>query len=457
MEFVRQAQVPMAFDPNSGNTGSYGSGGGSSEIVTAPNAIPYTTDFKHFESGRLDSKLRGYLNSDTNIRNYTDRYLIENDFSRPSQFTAEIALEFGNRFELDFEQYRWVFNNRTILFEEFQNFLFSNADFKLTKAAINQFLQNPDIKWNEFEPTLNFVNKFLEDHPDTLDKEDIFNRIKALDLLLIQNPDALLDIQCQELPKWKTVANHPIPQSVKDKLKSINDKTHWYDTDATIQSLQGVKGKSVNMDLFEVKIETLPKKPNSNVRYTPKEFFDYFRLNINTFVDPNNGSFTPIEDNYYNIHDTKLWNSANPLNVLISIYIPISLGVYNNGTVICSGVNSDYWVFTTISSPWDWGHPVSGNRFFGYRMEGNTMVLYTRGVDRVNLPVFNALDAKDNPAFQGADILWTGMQLKVAQFINKRESDGIALIPAAKKHRPDWANIEGYLKGIQTLNSIGCK
>ena len=37
-----------------------------------------------------------------------------------------------------------------------------------------------------------------------------------------------MDIPCGELDDWKNVANHPIPQSIKDKLKSINSNTNWY-------------------------------------------------------------------------------------------------------------------------------------------------------------------------------------------------------------------------------------
>jgi hypothetical protein len=63
------------------------------------------------------------------------------------------------------------------------------------------------------------------------------------------------------------------------------------------------------------------------------------------------------------------------------------------------------------------------------------MTIYTRGVDRVDLPIFNTLSASENPAYQGADILWTEMQLKLAKFVN--DNSGIALIPPSKKYRPD--------------------
>ena len=73
-------------------------------------------------------------------------------------------------------------------------------------------------------------------------------------------------------------------------------------------------------------------------------------------------------------------------------------------------MNSDYWVFTTIKSPWDGTHPVSGNRLFGYEIDSdNNMILYTRGVDRVNLPFFNYLDTLNNPAYKGADKLWESL------------------------------------------------
>ncbi|WP_345991825.1 hypothetical protein AAEU33_07630 [Chryseobacterium sp. Chry.R1] len=57
------------------------------------------------------------------------------------------------------------------------------------------------------------------------------------------------------------------------------------------------------MDLFSVKISNLANKPGTTQKFTPKEFFDYFRLHLN-FAE----KFTPVVDTNLVVNDTALWN-----------------------------------------------------------------------------------------------------------------------------------------------------
>jgi len=351
----------------------------------------------------------------------------------------------------------WIINyamtNPDFLNSEFwANFVNGNLDVQ--QATINYLSQN-NLSWSQAEQVIDFIVKFVNENPDTEDIPNIFNRIKALDNALAQNPNLLLDIPCNKLDDWKPMADHQIPQSVKDKLKNINTKTHWYQDDLIIQNLDNAQGKSLNMDLFTVKISNLPNKPGTTQKFTAKEFFDYFRLHLNDFAE----TFTPVVDTDLGVNDTALWNSTNPLNALISIYIPVIVG-HNNGTVICSGVTSNTWVFTTITSPWDSEHPVSGNRFFSYFMNpnDNAMYIYTRGLDRVNLPIFNNLSPNNNPAFNGADELWSSMQAKIKKFVKDNGGgDNGATIMSPEIYRPDWVKVKDYLRGNKPLSSLGCK
>ncbi len=337
----------------------------------------------------------------------------------------------------------------TLLYASIISFLREEGSYQENWTLINNI-------FTEHNPTLGIaVLNFIKENPDTLNKAEIINRIKALDNALAQNPNLLLDIPCNKLDDWKPMADHQIPQSVKDKLKNINTKTHWYQDDLIIQNLDNAQGKSLNMDLFTVKISNLPNKPGTTQKFTAKEFFDYFRLHLNDFAE----TFTPVVDTDLGVNDTALWNSTNPLNALISIYIPVIVG-HNNGTVICSGVTSNTWVFTTITSPWDSEHPVSGNRFFSYFMNpnDNAMYIYTRGLDRVNLPIFNNLSPNNNPAFNGADELWSSMQAKIKKFVKDNGGgDNGATIMSPEIYRPDWAKVKDYLRGNKPLSSLGCK
>ncbi|WP_268052824.1 hypothetical protein [Chryseobacterium sp. SL1] len=337
----------------------------------------------------------------------------------------------------------------TFLYATIINFLKQEGSYQENWTLISNILA-------EHDPDLGMgVLNFIKENPDTLNKAEIINRIKALDNALTLNPNLLLDIPCNKIDDWKPMADHQMPQSVKNKLKDINSKTHWYQDDLIIQNLDNAKGKSLNMDLFSVKISKMPNKPGTSEKFTHKEFFDYFRLHLNDFAE----KFTPVVDTDLGVNDTALWNSTNPLNALISIYIPVIVG-HNNGTVICSGVTSNTWVFTTITSPWDSEHPVSGNRFFSYYINpsDNAMYIYTRGLDRVNLPIFNNLSVDSNPAFNGADELWSGMQAKIKKFVKDHggtENDATIISPEI--YRPDWVKVKDYFKGNKPLSSLGCK
>ena len=290
--------------------------------------------------------------------------------------------------------------------------------------------------------------KFWFTYPDTLNPDQLPARINNLNNLLTQNPDALLDIPCGEVPKWKDVANYQIPQSVKDRVNQVNSHTGWFDS-ASLQSIYTGGGPSLNMDLFPVKINTLPNKPGTNIKFTPTEFFEYFRKNINSFVY--GSSFIPYVNPDYGINDAILWNSSNPLGAFVHITIPL-----NSGTVITSGYNSQAWIFTTVDVPWDDQHPVSGNRLFGYYMEGNTMYIYSRGVDRFtfNFLNYSATWFAEGIGFNKADDLWSSFQTKISQFVNNGGGQS-SIIPSVK-YRPNWITIRDYMKGKVTLNSLGC-
>ena len=327
----------------------------------------------------------------------------------------------------------------------------------LFKSILKFFADNPTTAWDEFQPMLIFAQNFLEENPDTENPEQIFARIKALDNALAQNPNLLLDIPCNQLPYWQDVATHQVPQSVKTKIQNIKNQTSWW-SKWDITTIDDGVGARLNMDLFHVKITSLPNKPGTTTKYTPAEFFDYFRKNINLYAE----TFTPIVDSYYGINDTALWNSSNPLGSLIHITIP-----GDNGTVVCSGVSTNAWVFSTIEAPKGWWHdgihPVAGNRVFSYNIDSNgIMTIYTRGVDRISTNVVDPGSNINNivnytaesTALYLADQLWEGMQEKLSKHIN--DNGGSASKISIDPYRPAYSKIRNYIKGNAPITSLGC-
>ena len=336
---------------------------------------------------------------------------------------------------------------------------FSPASINNAKWFMNFYSQTIIVD-PTFDPFIYFNagTKFIAENTDIVNPNNVFLRIYALEKFLVQNPNGLFDISCYEIQKWEAVANHPIPQSVKNRINTINSQAGFFQS-ASLQSVYNGGGPSLNMDVFAVTITDMPNKQNGQ-KYTPAEFFDYFRKNFSsTFIDNNFSTFTPVVNSSYGINDTALWNSNNPLGALIHIHIPILDPTYNDGTVITSGFGSQAWIFTTVDVPWDGQHPVSGNRLFGYFLDPNgDMTIYIRGVDRFtfNWLNYSATWVTENIGFANADDRWESFQTKMNNFVNSPVNGGISFIVPPTKYRPNWVKIRGYLKGTEPITSLGC-
>lgn len=192
------------------------------------------------------------------------------------------------------------------------------------------------------------------------------------------NPLAFLEIDCDQIQHWQTLAQHTAPQPVLYKIDALPNSwaNNFY-----IQELDNAGGTAVNMDYFGVKVTNLPMKPNSNppARYTADEYLDYIRRNFNAFVD--GSTFEPYcEFSSMCQTETDLWTSSNPVGSII--YIDI---IGDDGVVVCTEYANDYWYFMTMNAPYARSHPVSGTRQFGY--ETNTDGSYNffvRGTDRID-------------------------------------------------------------------------
>ena len=106
---------------------------------------------------------------------------------------------------------------------------------------------------------------------------------QVLDDLLGEDPFLLLEIDCDQIQKWQTLAQHTAPQSVQDKIDDLHDNNEALLGDWEIQYLEDAGGTAVNLDYFGVNITTLPNNPVTEQQFTANEFLDYFRRNINCF------------------------------------------------------------------------------------------------------------------------------------------------------------------------------
>ena len=302
--------------------------------------------------------------------------------------------------------------------------------------------------------------------------EDIDNRtgfskarINELKSKISQDPFELID--CKTInnlnasdgngPIFHRIASYKVPNRVINRISYIRSLApNWIVDNFNIESLTNAFGAVVNCDFFPVRIKKLP------MGLSPKEFLEYFRKNINTFISPYvNVAFHPYKDG--NFDDTRQFDKdfGNSLGSLMHI------NMINDGSVIISDYQNSttpnaerhYFKFSTMATPLDFGHPVAGNREFGIYEDPNNngeYIFYISAVDRAWDPTFN-LVFKFGGAFKKGDELWENVQLNITNFINR--GFGIAEFNPSKNitKRPDWEDVQDYLSGKITYQELKTK
>jgi hypothetical protein len=117
------------------------------------------------------------------------------------------------------------------------------------------------------------------------------------------------------------------------------------------------------------------------------------------------------------------------------------------GSVVSIVNESDRWVFATAQTPVDDGHPVSGNREFGFTRNGSQITFYTRGVDRISsgyhrIGSFASWATGQGTGFQQADDLWSSLMQGIkADLKQANGGQDVAMVPEETTYRPDWDEV----------------
>lgn len=303
----------------------------------------------------------------------------------------------------------------------------------------------------------------------------LYSRISELQTILQEFPQALLPCDSLNImplerygSMWQNVAQFKPSQNVLNRVDSIKNVAPqwWLKVDNfAIQSLEDAKGAIVNCDFFPVRITKMP------TGYTPESLLEYFRRHINNFIDPGlNCSFGPYIDGPFN--DVQKYIA--PYEESVGTLWSLKLGGWNkpgiDGSVIESGYSrynsggyqTHNFTFSTMTTPLDFNHPVSGNRRFGIYSDPDhpgEFVFYTMGVDRTSDWFF---DVGNNmtKGFESADSLWTSLQNGMAKFINDNTGTASFYSKAQIIARPKWDEVKEYLKGnidfLELKRRLGC-
>lgn len=201
---------------------------------------------------------------------------------------------------------------------------------------------------------------------------------------------------------------------------------------AFLQPIEHGEGR-MNIDNYRVRITKMPRWNDKEIPI--REFFQYFRKSINLFLDRNTCFFGPWKSG-----DHALWNSNNPVGAILNIDMFVDSGFNpESGAVLCSDAGPDYWTFTTLTGAGDGIHPVSGNREFGYDVEGEGAIVYTMAVDRVTPHVGTSFAFWSDMIFDGGHRTWLGVQRRLAQYVNI--NGGVAEVLPPSSQRVDWLTV----------------
>lgn len=282
-----------------------------------------------------------------------------------------------------------------------------------------------------------------------------YTKIDELSDLMEQDHYFLID-PCNYLQQFRSVGNRILPRAVRDRVNLLNLTAS---DPFAIQNVQNGSGLVVNCDYFPIHITQLPVvngQPWSSV-----DLFEHFRTNINSFIDNSIATFHPYASPADQIDDTQMWLSPNPLSALLH------LDMVNDGTVIVSGyttspIKSELMV-STISTPLDGIHPVSGNRIWGLQEDPDNggYVFYTTAVDRITSTVMDMgndimeLIPGLNSGFDEADALWRSLQDKMINFIEQNGGHAAKYDQTPDvTFRPPWLVFEKFLKDEITLQQL---
>lgn len=242
------------------------------------------------------------------------------------------------------------------------------------------------------------------------------------------------------LSTWSEQMSSRPALALQDKVIQLNQATPGQWNFHRLESGWG----PINLDFYAVRIDMMPRHLPGDPAGTDRpvgraEFMQYLRRNLvvhDVIVNSLFSEFFP-----YAAADGVAWagSPADALGALIHIAIPGISGVPgNSGTVMATASDDEGWMFSTLKTPLDGDHPVSGNRRFGIYLsdDGRTHYLFTMGTDRCTDRLIAQFPGAVEVVWLGADLLWKSFQARAVALV--QSLGGIASVMPPFSKRYDW-------------------
>ena len=304
-----------------------------------------------------------------------------------------------------------------------------------------------------------------------------FNRYKELLDLFEKNPFVLLQDCIQQnglaIENYQQLYDHTLPETCKTRLNNLGG---GYND----QPLNAGNAAVANVDYYGVEIT---KNPDFNVDGKPDtnaEVFQAYKRNFTSWASGSKKDFQfscdiPFDSDDkanvswkfvpYGSTDAAIWNSTNPLTAIIGIDassdIPLGDAISDDGAIMISAYTSQYWIGSTIQTPFSGTQPFSGNRQWGYltNQKGN-LELYARAVDiaRVSGIIRFSEDnseCSEDTYYNIGEATWSNLQEQIKTWVNA--NGGIATVVPKTAIRFDKTKLKELLESNETINLINCK
>lgn len=141
----------------------------------------------------------------------------------------------------------------------------------------------------------------------------------------------------------------------------------------------------------------------------------------------------------------------------------VNLSADDKGSVIVSKFEPTVFNVSTLFTPKNFEHPLSGTRQWGVEnpaSDPNTTMFYTQGVDRIRSLGTVFINWITNVGWDAADNLWKDMQDHMVYFINTNGGSATLYNPRSINAQPNWSEFSEVVSGKITIAEykikIGC-
>jgi len=313
-----------------------------------------------------------------------------------------------------------------------------------------------------------------------------FLRYQELNALLEINPWALIQDCAQQngmdIANYQALYNHTIPQACEDRLNSLGLFGIGYND----QPISEGNVPCANMDYYSVEITQMPDLDSDGNPDTEAEVYQAFREKFTDLASGERDGFESTCNVPFDLDDIiDIWWEFNPLtqneeslflsNDPISSILIIDAGANNPavnfnadlGAIIVSDFTPNNWTISTIQTPDTETQPFSGNRQWGWLINGSgNLEIYTRVVDVARVAdVFlkkpatwlgSDIECQQDTYYDIAEATWQNMQEEIANWINDDElsNGGQASINPPKAARVDKEKIVEILTTNDSIDQI---